>query len=405
MIHFIELASLVLVGFFLLYLAGLSLLAVASRRQKVTGQTHLSRFAVCVPAHNEEGTIEGTLRSLLAIDYPKASFDVIVIADNCTDRTAEVAGTLGAEAFLRNDPLRKGKGYALRWCIDLLLARRPGYDALVVVDADSTLSTNFLTVMNSYLAKGARVIQSSDMVDPHPGAWSVEVTRIGFTLYNLVRPLGRRVIGCSAGLRGNGMCFSSDVFAAVPWDAYSINEDLEYGLQLLLNGVPVVFAPEARVLAAMPQDPRNAQSQRARWETGRYQIVRKYSWPLLRASIKQRSFKLFDAFVDLVTPPLINLLAAACLMFCVSTVLWAFGVTGMGLYSILWFLVIGLGVFHMIVGLFAADGDRSLYVAIVHVPRYMVWKMMLYLGLIRRRDSKGWVRTTRELSLTDRKTR
>lgn len=404
MVQILELVLLCMVGFFLLYLAGITMLAALSRRRDVTRPVHSSRFAVCVPAHNEEGTLETTLRNLLTLDYPKSSFDVFVIADNCTDRTAEVGRNLGAEVLERTDPVRRGKGYALRWCFDQLLRRNPGYDAVVVVDADSTLSRNFLTLMDNYLAGGARVIQSSDMVDPHPDSWSVEVTRIGFTLYNFVRPLGRTVLGCSAGLRGNGMCFSTSVLSSIPWDAYSINEDLEYGLQLLLKGVAVAFAPEARVLATMPRDPRNAQSQRARWERGRYEIVRKYSWSLLSASIRRGSFRLFDAFVDLVTPPIVNLLAGACIMLVISATLWLFGVDGMDLYTILWLLVLGLGIFHMIAGLYVARADRSLYAAILHVPRYALWKLLLYSGFARKGESKSWVRTTREISVMDRKT-
>jgi 1,2-diacylglycerol 3-beta-glucosyltransferase len=398
MIHIIEIPLLVLVGFFLLYLAVLSLLAAAARRRKMRAPSCVRRFAVCVPAHNEEGTIEKTLHSLSALDYPKGSFDVIVVADNCSDATANIARALDAQVLERTDRVHRGKGYALRWCFDQLLSRRPGYEAVVVVDADSILSANFLNVMNSYLENGANAIQSSDMVEPQPGAWSVEVTRIGFTLYNIVRPLGRRLLGCTVGLRGNGMCFSTDVLGRIPWDAYTLNEDLEYGLHLLMNGVAVVFAPEARVLATMPQDPRNAESQRARWETGRYIIIRKFTRPLLRSAMKLRSFKMLDAFVDLVIPPLVNLLAVAVLMFCASVVLWVCDAGG-GVYSILWLLVLALGGLHMIMGLYAADADRSLFRALAYVPRYALWKVGLYLKLVHRQNSKDWVRTTREVSL------
>jgi cellulose synthase/poly-beta-1,6-N-acetylglucosamine synthase-like glycosyltransferase len=389
---------LAVVGFFLLYLAVLSLFAAAARRQKMKIPSRLRRFAVCVPAHNEEGTIEKTLRGFSALEYPKSSFDVIVVADNCSDATANSARALNAQVLERTDDVNRGKGYALRWCFDQLLTRRPAYDAVVVVDADSILSENFLNVMNSYLETGAEAIQSSDMVEPRPEAWSVEVTRIGFTLYNIVRPLGRRLLGCSAGLRGNGMCFSMEVLRRIQWEAYSLNEDLEYGLRLLMNGVRVVFAPEARVLATMPQDPRNAESQRARWEIGRYTIIRNFARPLLRTALKFKSFRILDAFIDLVIPPLVNLLAIAVLMLCVSVLLWVYDAGG-GVYAILWLLVLALGGLHMIVGLYAAGADRSLFRALAHVPRYVLWKLRLYLRLAQRRKPKDWVRTTREISM------
>ena len=217
-------------GFFTLYLTALSILALGGRKRGSLVASHQRKFAVVIPAHNEELAIAKTIRSLLAIDYPHSLFDLIVVADNCNDKTADIARSLGVIVYEREDHIHGGKGYALRWCFERLLTRQPGYDAMAVIDADSAASGNFLVVMNSYLERGAPVIQCSDVVEPSPGAWSAEMTRIGFLLYNYVRPMGRRVIGCSAGLRGNGMCFRTEALRTVPWEAYSLAEDLEYGM-------------------------------------------------------------------------------------------------------------------------------------------------------------------------------
>ena len=127
----------------------------------------LRRFAIVVPAHDEERTIDATLRSLLAIDYPSQMYDVVVIADNCDDGTAQVANRPRVQILERNDPHLRGKGYALRWGFDALVSLSR-YDAVVVVDADSTASRNFLSVMNDELEAGAEAIQSSDLVNPLP---------------------------------------------------------------------------------------------------------------------------------------------------------------------------------------------------------------------------------------------
>ena len=198
MIFAFEIVLLIIFGFFLLYLAVLSILALTARKRKVTKTSRFRKMAVIVPAHNEEVTIGRTLHSLLAVNYPRDSYDLIVIADNCTDRTADRARASGAIVYERENVALQGKGHALRWCFDLLLSGNLKYEALVVVDADSVVSNNFLEVMNFYLEKGGKAIQCSDVVELQPGSWSSEATRLGFVLYNYVRPLGRQVIRCSA---------------------------------------------------------------------------------------------------------------------------------------------------------------------------------------------------------------
>jgi 1,2-diacylglycerol 3-beta-glucosyltransferase len=393
----IETGLLIILGFFLVYLLLLSILALAARRHALTSSFHYRQMAVVVPAHNEESTIEKTVRNLLAIDYPKDAFDVVVIADNCSDRTAEIARGCGASVYERQNREFRGKGYALRWGFDLLLSAKPSYDAVIVVDADSVVTTNLLCVMNSYLEGGARAIQCTDIVRPLPGAWSSEITRLGFTLYNYVRPLGRCALGGSAGLRGNGMCFSAETLTSVPWQAYSLAEDLEYGLILLLNGITVAFAPEANVIATMPRAAANAETQRARWEAGRIPIIRNYAGLLLLTAVKRMSLRLFDAFVHLVTPPLVNLLGTVVVLFVLNLVLWGVGVQEAAGFAWIWLTLVGIGVLHVLIGLIVARADWLMFKALLQIPRYVIWKLLVYTKLLLGRRTDEWVRTTRDL--------
>jgi cellulose synthase/poly-beta-1,6-N-acetylglucosamine synthase-like glycosyltransferase len=359
-------------------------------------------MAVVVPAHNEELTIDRTLHSLFAVDYPRDCYDVIVVADNCTDRTAGRARVLGAKVNERQHPTLQGKGYALRWCFDLLLSKKPEYEAFVVVDADSVVSRNLLKVMNCYLDNGAQAIQCSDLVEPQSGSWSPEATRVSFMLYNYVRPLGRRQIGGSAGLRGNGMCIGAHTLRQVPWRAYSLNEDVEYSLLLLLHGVSVVFAPEAIVHAAMPKEAANAVTQRVRWEAGKFPLIRRYAFPLVRATIEQKSLRPFDAIVDLVTPPFLNLIGLATLFMFASIILQALNLGETAEFAWLWLILLALGAIHVFVGLSAAGADKSMYKALFFLPRYGFWKLTLYLRLIKGERAKKWIRTTREIAPSHR---
>ncbi len=383
-------------GFFIFYLLTLSILALFVKLRASFPGSWSRKFCIVIPAHNEESSIERTLRSIFKIEYPRDHFDVVVVADNCTDKTAEIATSVGSIVFKRTNTELRGKGFALKWCFDKLLSSENGYDAFVVIDADSVTSTNILIVLNFYLDQGSKVIQATDIVEPQAGVWSSEMTRIGFLLYNYVRALGRTVINCPTGLHGNGMCFSVDVIKAVPWKAYSLAEDLEYGIQLLLNGYQTDFAPEAVVLATMPTKSEHAKSQRARWEGGRFPVIKRYFFPLLTTTLKSRSYKYFDRLIDLVTPALVNLLIVSLGMFVMSVALDAIGVSGMGVFIILWGTVSIAGFAHLFIGLKASNADRSTYAALLHLPLYVLWKVSLLGKLFRTARSSDWIRTTRE---------
>jgi len=249
---------------------------------------------------------------------------------------------------------------------------------------------------------GARVIQSSDLADSGSRGWSAEMIRLSFLLYNFVRPLGRSAIGCSAGLKGNGMCFAREVLESVPWASFSLNEDLEYGLELLLRDFSVRFAPEAKALAKMPQDAHNAQSQRVRWETGRFPVIRKFSGRLFAAALEKRSYRLFDAFVELVTPSLVNIVLLASGMFALNVMLALLNVGYATLFAVFWFAVLGIGFLHISLGSFVAKAEASTLLSLLHLPRYMLWKLRLYLGWRPAgKQSNQWIRTTRERNTGD----
>jgi cellulose synthase/poly-beta-1,6-N-acetylglucosamine synthase-like glycosyltransferase len=394
MLVFVYILLLVTVGFCVLYLFVLSVLALFGKTSRPASTRHHHRFAAIIPAHNEEQTIAPTIKSLLQTEYPRQKVDVIVVADNCADRTAAVGQENGATVLERTDETLRGKGHALRWCFDRLLPQGR-YDAFVVVDADSVVSPNFFSVMDEYLQRNATVIQASDLVKPRHDSWSSEMTRVGFLLYNYVRPLGRRVLGCSAGLRGNGMCLAAEVLRKHPWEAYSRAEDLEFGLSLLLKGVRVYFAPEARVLATMPHDPRLAESQRARWEGGRLPVIERFAWRLLSNALTRGSFRLLDAFIDLVTPPLVMLMAIVVTILLATIVLATVGLIP-EMFVYLWGAVLLLGILHMFIGLLAAKADASLYRALLYIPRYALWKAALMLKLVKQDKTTEWIRTTRE---------
>jgi hypothetical protein len=167
-------------------------------------------------------------------------------------------------------------------------------------------------------------------------------------------------------------------------------------LELLLNGISVHFAPEAGVLATMPNNAADAVTQRARWEIGRFAVIRKYAPLLLRSLLKRPSFRTFDAIVDLLIAPVVHLMMAAAALVLIHIVLWGLDVTGARSFLLSWIFVISAGAIHLLVGLCAAQADRELFKALLYVPRYGLWKLKLYFNVFFHGRTKEWIRTKRD---------
>lgn len=375
------------------YLFILALLArrpapAASREQRM-------HFDIIVPAHNEEQGIERTVQVLQRMEWPSALRRVLVVADNCTDRTAELAERAGARVLVRNDSEHRGKGYALEHAFRASLA--DGFaDAVVVVDADTEVSPNLLTAFAAHFEQGEHALQVSNEVLNRTHSWRTGLLTIGFALFNGVRSLSRDRLGLSVGLRGNGMGLSSQVLRAVPHQAHSVVEDLEYGIHLGRAGYRVGYVPEASVRSLMPSTEPASRSQRLRWEGGRRALARKQGAPLVKEGLLHRDPLLLDLGLDLLVPPLTTLVLAAGAGLVLALGLkgltdglvlslfpWGFSVTALGVYVLRGWALSGLGLWGLRVLLTAA-------------PAYIAWKMMLKPGTSG--APREWVRTEREPS-------
>jgi cellulose synthase/poly-beta-1,6-N-acetylglucosamine synthase-like glycosyltransferase len=263
------------------------------------------RFAVIVPAHEEELVIGRLLASINALDYPRNLLEVHVIADHCSDQTAAIARRLGATVHERRDPAPRGKSQALRWMVHSLLAGQAGaaIDAFVVLDADSIVSRNFLRAMDRRVRAGELLIQSLVRIDD-PGSDSVAQLRaLAYTFISHLRPLGRSALRLSVGLRGNGMCIARACAAQVPWNSESLAEDYDLHARLLAAGFRVTFAPEASVRTQLPQSRAVARTQTERWERGRLDAMRQQVPALLGHGLRRLSWRSIDGAIELLIPP------------------------------------------------------------------------------------------------------
>jgi cellulose synthase/poly-beta-1,6-N-acetylglucosamine synthase-like glycosyltransferase len=236
-------------------------LAAAFRRH-APARTPTHTFAVLVPAHNEEHTLPAALRSLAVLDYPPELVRVYVVADNCTDRTAEVARAAGAECAVRDDPARRGKGYALAFGLERVLKTSP--DVLLILDADCELNPDALRELDAAFALGAEAVQAavqSGNVDDGPAGF---VAAVGAT-FDAATAAGRDRLGFSVPLRGTGMAFRRALLERIPWTAFGLVEDAEYGSRLKAAGVRVRYCAGAEVLSEAPPSVADLCRQRRRW--------------------------------------------------------------------------------------------------------------------------------------------
>jgi exopolysaccharide biosynthesis WecB/TagA/CpsF family protein len=382
-----------------LYLVALAVASAAYRPATQELSASGKRLTIVVPAHDEQTLIQRCVRSLLAQSYPRDLFRVVVVADNCSDSTAAVAEASGAEVILRDQPEARGKGRALRWAMDRLLAGPQPWDAIVVVDADSVADPDLLAALAAELDAGAEVVQSDYMLLHDGGSEKSELVNAGFMLFHRVRFSGRARLGMAANLVGNGMLFSRRVLEAHPWDAFTGVEDLEFSLRLRLAGIQPRFAPWARVAGPGPASRKGAVQQRLRWEGGRFYVVRRQLPRLVRAAIVRRDLRLLDAALDLATPPL----ALLSLAVIGGAALGAIAVTaGLAPNWALapWLVALTAVPTFVGIGLWAGGASPATWRALTKAPLFLAWKALVYLRLARGFDVHRWDRTDRAVEVT-----
>ena len=369
----------------------LGLLAVFSRVPVPLVEGELLGIAVIVPAHNELGNIEATVRSLLATDYPADRRRVIVLADNCTDATADVARTAGAEVIERTDDERRGKGFALTDTFPKVLAD-PAVDVVMVVDADTLVTPNLLRAASAHIGSGAEVVQARYAIRNANDSWRTRLLQIAFAAFHDVRSLGRERLGVSCGLRGNGMAFSREALRRVPHHTETVIEDLEFGIRLALKGIRVRYVHEATVFGEMPTDSASSAVQRRRWEGGRVQLRRLFAGPLVRRAVSDRDRLAADLAMDLLVPPLGQLVGVLVVGLGGSVVLAVLG--GGVVASVVWGVGLGGVVVHVARGWqLSGTGARGL-VDLLAAPLYVGWKLTSKAVRVRRPPTE-WVRTPR----------
>ncbi|MEO2091247.1 MAG: glycosyltransferase family 2 protein, partial [Gemmataceae bacterium] len=185
----------------------------------VSGDPPRHHIAVLIPAHDEEVGLPRTLRSVRSSDYPPELLHIVVIADNCTDRTAQGAAEAGVDVLVRTDPERRGKGYALAFGLERVRA-----DAVLILDADCELMPGVLRACDRLLRDGAEAGQArvvSRNADDGPAGF---LAAVGAEVDHAVA-VGRHRLTGTTSLRGTGILFRRSLLELLPWTATGLAED------------------------------------------------------------------------------------------------------------------------------------------------------------------------------------
>ncbi len=365
----------------LLVLTGAGMLRPRRRAQRPRGTF---RLAVVVPAHNEESGIARCVRSLLSADRTGVDLSVVVVADNCSDGTAEAAGAAGAKVLTRRSEIERGKGYALDFAFRTLLPEC--FEAFAVVDADSEVATNFVVETAAMFQAGAEATQCRYLVANPNASMRTRLMNVALAGFNVLRPRGRGRCGLSCGIYGNGFALSAATLRAVPYVASSVVEDLEYHLALVRAGRKVRFADATAVYGDMPTAGSGVKTQRTRWEGGRFRMLAE-KVPAMMKEILGGRLGLVEPCLDLLLLPL---------AFHVTLLLLAVAAP---VAPVRIAAAVGLGVvaLHLLAAIRVTGGGPSDFAALLSAPFYIVWKILLIPSLIRSSRSKtAWIRTARE---------
>ncbi len=388
-IDYIILFLLIPVSIAVVYLCFLALIGITKARS----YPEISRqydFLILVPAHNEEQDIETTLHSLNELE-PHGKIEIVVIADNCDDKTADIVRSNNMKVLERFSENERGKGHALHWAMAQLDLTQ--FDAVVIVDADTIVKSNMLHAMAQSFENGAGAVQL------YYGFIAKKKNSLSYLMHmasvaeNILFYNARSIMKLPILLRGNGMAMKSEILIEHPWDSFSITEDVDYAVNLLKAGVTIDFNMNSSVLSAATSSFKQSSSQKLRWASGTIQLIKEKVFGLVCHGIKKRRPELIELGFSflLLSRPLLIYITSAILLFCVFTG------PAHQLLLVYWCLsLIGLIIVYNISGIFYMDEKQEAFKALLFIPIYGLWFLFIQLTAVFKSGKLSWVRTDRE---------
>lgn len=364
------------------------------------------RFAVVIPAHNEEKVIRSMVESLHKQQYPKDLFDIFVICDNCTDKTEYEAKKAGTHVLVRQNSTERGKGYALDWAFARLFSLNEQYDAICVFDADNVVSGTYLSEINKMLNDGHEVIQGYiDSKNPFD-SWISLSYSIAFWLSNRIFQQTRHNLGLSCGLCGTGFCVRTSVLKEIGWGATCLTEDLEFTMKLILNNKKVAFCKTAIVYDEKPLTFIQSWKQRKRWMQGHTDCAKRYLPKLIKKSFIEGDLAAFDGSIYLTQPIHFICFGLAAIISWLKMAFpsMPFYIIGYSYPADVWSLIVFIQMtFGPLVVFFNKKWDVRILIGFLVYPIYCFSWLPVTIAGIKDSGKKEWNHTahTRDISIED----
>ncbi len=286
-----------IITIFWIYQIGISLCSLVKLKEKPLLKKKNHKFMAIIPAHNEEDVVVNLIESLKHQNYPKELLDIYVIADNCTDRTAELAKEAGAIVYARFDPEKKTKGYAMQWFLAQKIEENANYDAFCVFDADNIVDKEFINNMNKKLCQGEEVVQGYRDIKNPTDNWITAGYAIFYWTMNRFYHLARYNLGLSPLINGTGFMVKFDVIKPEGWNTKTLTEDIEFSLKNIIKGKKLGWAVDAKVYDEQPLGFVQSWKQRTRWTVGHIQCIKEYTKPLAIAVKENKTMMNFDGLL------------------------------------------------------------------------------------------------------------
>ena len=318
---------------------------VLVKKNKPQNTDKLHNYAVLIAARNEQSVIENLIQSIKTQDYPKELVTVFVVADNCTDSTAEVAKRAGAVVYERFNKHEVGKGYAL----DFLTSRIKQdygdvFDAFFVFDADNVLDKNYITEMNKTFSNGYKIVTSYRNSKNYGANWISAGYALWFLRESRYLNNARMLLGTSCAVSGTGFMFSRKIIEkSGGWKFFLLTEDIEFTIYNVINGEKIGYCPSAHLYDEQPERFSQSWNQRMRWAKGYLQVFAKYGARLLKGLFSKKAFSCFDmtmcimpAVVLTLTAGIINITATVWGIVTQNTAVLSLAQTALNSYFLLW---------------------------------------------------------------------
>ena len=287
-----------------LYQLIISACALIQFKEKPLVKDKKHKFMMILPAHNEATVIGNLVESLQSLDYPKELYDIYVIADNCTDNTAQIAKDLGAIVYERFDETKKTKGFAMQWFLNQKIKEDADYDAFCVFDADNVVDKNFLNAMNKKLCQGEEIVQGYRDIKNPSDSWISAGYALFYWMMNRFYHLARYNLGLSPLINGTGFMVDFNLIKPTGWNTITLTEDIEFSLKNIAKGRKLGWATDAVVYDEQPTEFKQSWSQRSRWTVGHIQCMKYYTKDLAKGVAEYRTLMNFDGFLYLMGIPL-----------------------------------------------------------------------------------------------------